>query len=136
MVAAGPACGLDIFLLPWPPGAFLALAVAMSRIVNRGARTRRKCFLFLCRVTAVLALYSQWLLVILFEAGEMVLFVTAGRVGGRASLRLFFSCPSCSREPCSRHPRREVRSLRFFLVPPGRPGRPPQPAGTSGGCRS
>lgn len=59
MVAAGPACGLHVFLFLWPPGALLALAVAMSLIVNRGAWTSRKWFLLLCRATAVPDLRSM-----------------------------------------------------------------------------
>ncbi len=63
------------FLLLWPPGGIMGMAVAVAFIINYKDWSRKKwIFLIIC-AAATLLLYSHWLLVQLFEGNSVVKFV-------------------------------------------------------------
>jgi hypothetical protein len=63
------------FLLLWPPGAIMGMAVAITLLLNFRDWTWGKWrFLLICGI-AVLVLYSQWLWVQLFEGNSVVEYV-------------------------------------------------------------
>ena len=63
------------FLLLWPPGAIMGLAVAVAFLLNFRDWTWKKWkFLLIC-AAVVLVLYSQWIWVQLFEGNSVVEYV-------------------------------------------------------------